>query len=200
MIQSIVFDWGGVLIDRPTPGLLHYFAEYFNTTEEKFYNIHKKYVDSFQKGILPENNYWEKMCTDLSVNKPVEKSLWKQAFKSVYREKKDVFNLVSVLKKYGYKTGFLSNTETPAMEFFLEQKYNMFDVLVFSCKEGFRKPEKEIYEITLRRLNTRPEETLFIDDRIENIRGAESLGIYTILFKDSKHLREKLASFSIKIG
>jgi hypothetical protein len=49
MIKSIVFDWGGVLIDRPTPHLLHYFAEYFNITEEKFNNAHKKYEDSFQK-------------------------------------------------------------------------------------------------------------------------------------------------------
>jgi len=199
MIKSIVFDWGGVLIDKPTPGLLHYFAEYFNTTEEKYYNTHKRYVDSFQKGTLPEDKYWEKMCNDLSKNKPVEKSLWKQAFKSVYQEKKDVFNLLIALKNNGYKTGFLSNIETPAMNFFYEQKYNMFDVLVFSCKEGFRKPEKEIYEITLRRLNTQPEETLFIDDRIENIRGAESLGIQTILFKDSEHLREKLESFHLKI-
>ena len=199
MIKSIVFDWGGVLIDRPTSGLLQFFAEYFNTTGEKFINTHKKYVDSFQKGTLPEDSYWEKMCTDLSANKPVERSLWKKAFKSVYKEKKSVFNLVTVLKKNGYKTGFLSNTETPAMSFFYEQKYDMFDVLVFSCKEGFRKPEKEIYEITLRRLNTRPEETLFIDDRIENIRGAESLGIHTVLFKDSEHLREKLEAFHLKI-
>jgi len=199
MIKSIVLDWGGVLIDNPTPGLLHYFAEYFNTTEEKFNKAHKKYEDSFHKGTLPEDSYWEKMCNDLSKNKPVENSLWKKAFKSAYQEKKAVFKLVSVLKKNGYKTGFLSNTETPSMEFFHEQKYNMFDVLVFSCKEGFRKPEKEIYEITLHRLNTRPEETLFIDDRIENIRGAESLGIHTVLFIDSEHFREKLLSFSIKI-
>jgi epoxide hydrolase-like predicted phosphatase len=157
-------------------------------------------VDSFQKGTLLEDSYWEKMCNDFSKNKPVEKSLWKKAFKNVYQEKKEVFNLVTVLKKNGYRTGFLSNTETPTMNFFYEQKYNMFDVLVFSCKEGYKKPEKEIYEITLRRLNTKPREALFIDDRIENIHGAESIGIQTILFKDSEHLREKLESFSIKIG
>ena len=199
MIKSIVFDWGGVLIDRPTPDLLKYFAEYFNVSKEKFNNAHKKYVDSFQKGTLLEDSYWEKMCTDFSKNKPVEKSLWKQAFKSVYQEKKDVFNLVTVLKKNGYKTGFLSNTETPAMEFFLEQDYDMFDALIFSCKEGYRKPDKEIYEITLHRLNTKPEETLFIDDRLENIRGAESVGINTILFKNSKKFKEKLESFHLKI-
>ncbi len=200
MIKSIVFDWGGILIDRPTPGLLNYFSKYFNVSEEKFNNAHKKYVDSFQKGTLLEDSYWEKMCTDLSKNKPVEKSLWKKAFRSVYREKQDVFNIATVLKNNGYITGFLSNTEIPSMEFFLEQGYDMFDVLVFSCKEGFRKPEKKIYEITLHRLNTQPLETLFIDDRLENIRGAESLGIHTILFENSKQLREKLAPFVLKIG
>jgi hypothetical protein len=54
MIKSIVFDWGGVLIDRPTTGLLHYFAEYFNTTEEKFINIHKN------RKILSIKEYFQK--------------------------------------------------------------------------------------------------------------------------------------------
>jgi len=200
MIKSIVFDWGGVLIDRPTPDLLEYFSNYFNTTEEKFNNAHKKYVDSFHKGTLPEDLYWEKICTGLSVDIPVEESLWKQAFQSVYREKQEMFTLVRILKNNGYKTGFLSNTEKPSMEFFHEQGYDMFDVIVSSCEVGFRKPEKEIYEITLQRLNTKPNETLFIDDRLENIRGAESLGIQAILFENSEQLKEKLVRFGLKIG
>ena len=80
MIKSIVFDWGGALIDRPTPGLLKYYAKYFNTTEEKFNNAHIKYVDSFQKGKLPEDKYWKKICTDLGVKKPDEKTLWKKGY------------------------------------------------------------------------------------------------------------------------
>ena len=200
MIKSIVFDWGGVLIDMPTPDLLQYFSEYFKVSEEQFNNAHKKYRDSLQKGILTEKIYWNKICTDLSVKKPDEKSLWKQAFKSVYKEKQDVFTLVSILKNNGYNTGFLSNTEIPAMEFFYEKDYDMFDVLVFSCREGYRKPEKEIYEITLQRLNTKPDETLFIDDRVENISGAGSLGIQAILFENSEQLKEKLSPFGLKIG
>ncbi len=199
MIKSIVFDWGGVLIDKPTLGLLNYFAHYFNVSKEQFNNAHKKYNDSFQKGILTEEQYWDNICTDLSVNKPSEQSLWKQAFKHVYKEKQDVFTLVSILKNNGYKIGFLSNTEKPAMDFFLEQGYDVFDILVFSCNEGYRKPEREIYEITLQRLHSTPDETLFLDDRIENIRGAESLGIHAILFENSEQLKEKLAPFILKI-
>lgn len=198
MIKSIVFDWGGVLIKNPEPDLLKYFAEYFNTNTETYKNHNKKYIDSFQKGKLPEKKYWEKICKDLQVKKPTEKSLWKKAFKTVYQEKKENFSLIKMLRKNGYQIGFLSNTEIPSMNFFLEQRYYMFDVLVFSCKEGYRKPERKIYEITLNRLKTNPEETLFIDDKEEFRRGAEKLGIHTILYKNSQQLKEKLKSFSIK--
>lgn len=199
MIKSVVFDWGGVLIDRPTSGILQFFSNYFKVSKEMFNNAHKKYNDSFQKGILKEELYWDNICNDLSVKKPDQKSLWKQAFKSAYHEKQDVINLVKILKNNGYQTGFLSNTEIPAMEFFHEQSYDLFNVLVFSCEEGYRKPDKEIYEITLMKLRTKPEDTLFIDDRKENIRGAKSLGIQAILFNNINQLRESLESLPLKI-
>jgi len=199
MIKAIVFDWGGVLIDRPTPGLLRYFAHYFNVSEEQFNNAHQKYGASLQKGILTEDQYWDNICADLSVNKPNEQSLMKQAFKHAYKEKPEVFTLVSNLKTNGYILGLLTNIEISSMEFFHEHNYNMFDVLVFSCQEGCRKPEQKIFEITLQRLHTKPEETLFIDDRIENIKGAESLGIHAILFENNSNLKEKLAPFVLKM-
>jgi putative hydrolase of the HAD superfamily len=199
MITSIVFDWGGVLIDRPTPGLLRFFSDYFHISEDTFNTAHKKYVDSFQKGTLTEQLYWDHICTDLLVDTPAASSLWKHAFKSVYRENHAVFNIVKMLHHTGYKTGFLSNTELPAMEFFHERKYDFFNVLIFSCEEGYRKPEKEIYEILLVKLRSKPEETVFIDDRIENIKGAQSLGIHTILFKDANQLKDHLEALPLKI-
>jgi putative hydrolase of the HAD superfamily len=199
MITSIVFDWGGVLIDRPTPGLLHFFSEYFHISEERFNNAHKPYNDAFQKGILSEALYWEKMCTDLGVTKPNESSLWKHAFKTVYKEKHEVFNIVKMLHSNGYQTAFLSNTELPAVEFFHEQQYDFFNVKIFSCEEGYRKPEKEIYEILLMKLRSKPEETVFIDDRIDNIKGAQLLGIQTILFEDVTQLKDHLEELPLKI-
>ena len=200
MIKSIIFDWGGVLIERPTPGLIKYFSKYFKVTEERFTMAHTKYIDPFQRGKLEEKIYWKKICLKLSVDKPTEEYLWTKAFKKVYIEKKEVFTLASTLQNNRYKTCMLSNTEIPLMNFFYEQGYHMFDEQVFSCKEGFRKPDKKIYEITLDRLDTDPDETLLIDDREENIAGAKKLGIHAVLFKNINDLIEDLYSFSINLS
>ena len=75
----------------------------------------------------------------------------------------------------------------------------MFDVTVFSCAEGTRKPEKEIYQILLTRLRVKPHETVFVDDRSDFVRGAENVGIHGILFQDINQLRSELNSLSVKI-
>jgi epoxide hydrolase-like predicted phosphatase len=85
----------------------------------------------------------------------------------------------------------------PAMQFFYEQGYAMFDAAVFSCMEGTRKPEQRIYEIVLERLGVEPREAVLIDDRAEFCRAAQALGIHTILFDNPQQVRQELASFAI---
>jgi putative hydrolase of the HAD superfamily len=75
----------------------------------------------------------------------------------------------------------------------------MFDVTVFSCAEGTRKPEKKIYQILLTKLRVKPQETVFVDDRSEFIRGAETIGIHGILFQNIDQLRSDLSSLSVKV-
>jgi FMN phosphatase YigB (HAD superfamily) len=54
------------------------------------------------------------------------------------------------------------------------------------------KPDPAIYKLALDRLGTRPEETLFIDDKQPNIDAARALGIVPILFTSVERLREQL--------
>ena len=199
MIKSIIFDWGGVLIDKPSAEIITYLSNHFNVSEKEFRRPFQKYESAFQEGRISEDDLWTNVCSELKVKKPSVKSLWIDAFKYVYREKKDVFSLASSLKKNGYKTGFLSNTEAPTMKFFYEQGYDMFDVLVFSCDEGIRKPNREIYEIMIKRLNVQPQDAILIDDKEENIKGAEKAGLKGILFKDINQLKQELFSLSVKI-
>jgi len=126
-------------------------------------------------------------------------SLWEDAFKYAYSEKKEVFSFAVSLKNKRYKVGFLSNTEEPTMNFFYKQGYTMFDEVIFSCEKGFLKPQREIYEIILQRLCVQPEEALFIDDKRENILAAEKVGIQTILFKNPEQLKKELKSLSVII-
>lgn len=198
-VKSIIFDWGGVLIDDPAPGLISFCREKLGVSWENFERIHKLYLPEFQKGFISEIEFWKKVCIDLQVKPPNVSSLWGQAFRYTYSPKKEMFDLVNSLKNLGYKTAFLSNTEQPAMEYFYELNYQIFDVTVFSCEAKTRKPESKIYELTLNKLNVKNNEAIFIDDRIDYIEGAKKVGMNTILFKNPLQTREKLESHSISI-
>jgi len=199
MIKAVIFDWGGVLIDNPAPGLIACFANSLGVTGETLNNAYKKFAPDFQKGMISEDALWERVCSELGVRKPYNASLWLDAFRQVYSPKKEMFPLASRLKEMGYKVGLLSNTEIASMNYFHEQHYDMFDVAVFSCAEGTRKPERRIYEICLERLGVQPNEAVLIDDRVDFIEGAKKLGINTILFKNPEQVKKDLASFSINI-
>ena len=73
----------------------------------------------------------------------------------------------------------------------------MFDVLVFSCAEGTRKPEKKIYELTIQKLGSQPGQSVFIDDKPEYINGAKEAGLNTILFRNVEQVKNELAGLFI---
>jgi len=84
------------------------------------------------------------------------------------------------------------------VDFFHEWDYDMFDVLVFSCLEGVMKPEQRIYEITLERLGSKAEQTVFIDDRQDYIRGAQKVGLNTILFNNIDQVKDELKRLGVE--
>jgi epoxide hydrolase-like predicted phosphatase len=55
-----------------------------------------------------------------------------------------------------------------------------FDKVYLSHRVGMRKPDTEIFQRILEENGFKPEHTLFIDDSIQHIEGAKSLGIQTI--------------------
>ena len=64
---------------------------------------------------------------------------------------------------------------------------------VFSSVCGFVKPSAEIYRHLCKKYSLAPEKTLFVDDRRENVEGAEAVGLRGYLFDgDAARLRAYL--------
>jgi len=196
-IESVIFDWGGVLIEDPAPGLMQYCAKALRVSKANYIKAHSKFADDFQKGLICEDTFWERICRELKVPMPKANSLWAEAFQAAYRPRDDMFSMADSLQENGCKAAVLSNTEVPAMEFFHRQHYDMFDVLVFSCAEGVKKPGRKIYELTLQKLNSQPEQSVFIDDKPEYINGAKEVGINTVLFQSMDQVKNELARLGI---
>ena len=198
-IKAVIFDWGGVLIDDPVPGLIAFCSDALGVPSNAFEKAHSLFSAEFQKGNITESQLWKNICSSLDIPMPKSKSLWLEAFKHCDSPKKDVLMLVASLRANGYKTAILSNTEIPAVKYFSQKEYARFDVAVLSCFEGTSKPERRIYKLALERLNLQADEVLFIDDNPEYIEGANQVGLNTILFEDFQRLKGRLRSFSVQI-
>lgn len=83
------------------------------------------------------------------------------------------------------KTALITNA-WPGTRQALEQDWGIadaFDLVVISSEVGTTKPGSQIYRLALDRLGVQAEEALLVDDFVENITGAESVGMRAFLFR-----------------
>ena len=196
-IEAVLFDWGGVLIENPAAGLMAYCARAVGVSVEDYTRVHNEYAEAFQKGLVAEGVFWERVCGALHRPVPRQESLWGEAFRAVYVPREEVFALARHLREKGLRTSLLSNTETPAMEFFLELGYDMFDALTFSCAEGVFKPEKEVYEVAARKLDVAPGQCVLLDDKPDFITGARKAGMVGIVYESLAQAGQALVGLGV---
>ena len=70
----------------------------------------------------------------------------------------------------------------------------VFPTFFTSCWLGVRKPTRHIYERVLGMAQADPARTVFIDDRLQNLAPADSLGVRTIHFTTAQALRADLGA------
>ena len=106
-------------------------------------------------------------------------------------------NLALQLQKMGHPIYLLSNFPGDQFEKYRLQNsfIDQFDDRIISGDVGLAKPDKKIYELAIQKFNLVPENSLFIDDKIENIKGAESVGIKTIHLRKPEDLKILINKF-----
>lgn len=105
----------------------------------------------------------------------------------------ELVEFIDVLRPQ-YKTGLLSNAWAGTRQS-LGAKYaflHVFDVSVFSDEIGMVKPDPAFYHWILDRLSVLPEESVFIDDRLENIQAARALRMTVIHFQTREQTLQDL--------
>jgi len=73
----------------------------------------------------------------------------------------------------------------------------LFQDIIVSGEEKITKPDPRIYQILLDRTGFPAEQTLFIDDRMENLTAAQAFGLQTHLFTDADNLKSDLLNRGI---
>jgi len=97
------------------------------------------------------------------------------------------------IRDAGVRTAILSNMPVPVRDYVIHCPWlPEFDAITFSCEVGVCKPEPEIYQDCLKKLGVNPSEALFLDDRDYNVRAAEALGLYAVVFTDASSAAQEI--------
>ena len=114
-------------------------------------------------------------------------------FREIYFDALDpnerMVELMRDLRSRGHRMALLTNNvrEWEPLWRSLLPVDEIFELIVDSAFVGMRKPEPEIYQLTLERLGyPPPAECLFIDDVEVNVEAARELGLATVHFRDNE--------------
>jgi len=100
------------------------------------------------------------------------------------------------LRASGLRVGVLSNMPFEMWEALAPRQtwLDLCDEITLSYELRLGKPEPDIYRHSLERLGLQPHETLFVDDREENVEAAVALGLQAIRFAGIERLRAELTA------
>ncbi|MBU3177536.1 HAD family phosphatase [Clostridium estertheticum] len=199
MVKNIVFDLGNVLLDFNP-------IRYLKTLISDKIKVQEVYEDIFtskewimlDRGIITEEEAVNEICNRSLENSELIKLImhnWYELLTPI----EDTVEILKELKHNGYRLYFLSNFHLLAYED-VTKRYEFFkdfDGGIVSYKEKLIKPDGEIYNKLINKYKIKAEESIFIDDTIENIEGARDLKFEVILFKNSKDLRKELIEYSV---
>jgi len=203
MIKAIIFDVGDVLIHEDPSESRKRICSKFNLDLDRLKEYSKKNLEFSHKGLLHYNDFFKNFLKQESSNANYL-DLVKEWVKARNRYSKINYQLLKIIKKLKkhYFIGLLTNSTNLNDKAIARRLiYKLFPFKILSNKVNHMKPEKEIYEILiskLKKINIRPEETIFVDDREVNMVIAKEKRIDTILFKDNKSFLGELKSRGIK--
>lgn len=194
-IDAIIFDLGGVLVDW-NPAYL--FDKLFEDEEKKNYFFN--HICTLDWNEQQDAGRPIKEATEILVAQHPEWKDYIEAYYSRWTEMlggpiHDTVEIFRALKQSGkYKLYALTNWSGELFPIALElyEFLHWFDGRVVSGDEKMRKPFPEFYQLILDRFQLTPEETLFIDDNLRNIKAAEEMNIQCIRFESPEQLRNDL--------
>jgi 2-haloacid dehalogenase len=198
---SIIFDFGGVLLDWNPRHLYRRFFPGDPTAMETFL----REVDFATWNLaLDEGRPFAEAVADLSARFPQYAALI-QAYDTNWEESilgpiQPTVDMLQPLKAAGYRLHGLSNWS--AEKFVpVHKRYaflEIFDPIIISGQVRLAKPDPRIFNLMLAKINRPAQECVFIYDSPANIQAANRLGFKTILFESAEQMRVELARLRIE--
>lgn len=185
---NIIFDLGGVILNIDYQRTIDAFIALGLDNFEASYSqlAQTPLFDEFERGeITPESfrDGLRKVLGESTLDETID-TAWNAMLLDLPSER------LAILERLGTEKhlALLSNTNITHVNAFESEIMHVygipnlgkyFEKTYYSCDVGMRKPEARIFQLVLDECNFKPEETLFIDDSIQHIEGAQKVGLNT---------------------
>lgn len=195
MIKTILFDYAGVITPTKNnyPFALKY-SERFGLTPDEIMKITYEGWGDAAIGKTKSSDFWQGLASKLGIDAEELISLIIETFPLDKRMIKIIENA-----KGKYTTVLFSNQVEDWLEKVIKDNNfkNIFNYFVNSYMVGARKPDKKIFKEALKITGSKPEETLLIDDSLENVEAAKNMGINAILFENYDQFLKEYKNFIV---
>ncbi|MCF8579500.1 glucose-1-phosphatase [Enterobacter ludwigii] len=180
-----IFDLGNVIVDIDFNRVLGAWSDFSRvplaTLKQSF--VMSETFHQHERGEISDEEFAERFCHELDLPLSYEQFShgWQAVFVAIRPE---VTNIMHKLREQGHRVVVLSNTNRLHTTFWPEEYPEVkaaADKIYLSQEMGMRKPEARIYQAVLQAEGYTAADAVFFDDNVDNIEGANQLGITSIL-------------------
>ncbi|MBP5225572.1 MAG: HAD-IA family hydrolase [Lachnospiraceae bacterium] len=192
-VRNVVFDLGKVLVDFEPERCM----ETLGFSEDA--------KNAFREKIFPA--VWEE-CDLIPYGDTEVRERFKSCLPGFEAEVDRLWDdPTSITREYAYAADWIRDLKAKGLNVYILSNYGRRAFEINSVRYGFLpltdgqvisydvqcvKPAPEIFRILCERFGVIPEESVFIDDREENVAAAEAMGFQGIVFKDFEAAKERL--------
>ena len=194
--DGYIFDYGGVLAHHQSDADQARMAGLAAIPRERFFNLYWDTRLEYDKGSVTAAEYWGNIgrAAGKTLSETIVAQIIDADNRSWMQFDQTMWDWIAELRAAGKRVAMLSNMPRDLGEALASQtdRLRAFDHVTVSYDIHSAKPEPAIYQHCLAGIETAPERTIFLDDRIVNVRGAESLGIHAIEFLNRDDVLSRL--------
>ncbi|MFP5248145.1 MAG: HAD family hydrolase [Thermoanaerobaculia bacterium] len=196
-ITWFLFDLGNTLIKLAYERVLENLCRDSSATRDELVELLEEpggYRD-MERGAVSFWEFYEFLCDKAGYRGSIREfhTVWSDFFDGPIAGTEDLLERI----RARYRVAFLSNSNEVHAELIPREFGTLFrkdDRFVFSYRFKVAKPDPEIFRRALEVIGALPQHVVFIDDLIENVIAARTLGIQSYQFVDTEQLVKELTN------
>ena len=199
----LFFDLGKVLVNFSTERMLEQMGAVAGIAPDRVRNalFGGGLMQQHETGRLGSRGLYEAFCTATGSRPDYDALI--EAATDIFELNLPLLPLVARLSQAGYPMGILSNTGETHWNYCFD-RYRIvsdgFAVHALSFRIGTVKPDVAIFHAAAELAGHKPEEILFVDDRIEHVVGAQAAGFDAVQFTTAEALAGELRQRGLRFN